>query len=75
MFAELCRPGAELYELREEYARGSSQKRRKAAEWAYDESISAQLFGTAIAHLEGASSFSAQWPPGFAALAIDLQYG
>ena len=72
--AELSCPDGELSALRGEYAQKSAKKRRAAAEWTYDESIGTQLFGAAIAHLEGENPFAPEWPAGFVALAIDPKY-
>jgi tetratricopeptide (TPR) repeat protein len=72
--AELSSPDGELSALRAEYARKPAKKRRAAAQWTYDESISTQLFGAAIAHLKGGNPFVPEWPAGFVALAVDPEY-
>lgn len=73
-FAELCSPGGELSALRAEYAQSSAKERKKAAEWAYNESIATHLLGVALAPLEPESPFVPQWPEGFVSLAIDPEY-
>ena len=73
-FAELLSRDPELSALRADYAQKPATKRRAAAEWVYDESISNSLFGAALARLQGERLPAAGWPPGFAALAIDPEY-
>ena len=69
-FAELLSRDPELSALRADYARKPATKRRAAAEWVYDESISNSLFGTALARLQGEQLPAPEWPSGFAALAL-----
>jgi tetratricopeptide (TPR) repeat protein len=73
-FAELLSRDSELSSLRAEYALKTPAKRRMAAEWAYDESVANSLFEVALARLEGGSLPAPQWPPAFAALAIDPEF-
>ncbi len=73
-FPKLLSQDPELSDLRSSYARKSPSQRRKAAEWAYDESIAMSLFGAAAAHIQGEGLTGSPWPPGFAALAIDPDY-
>jgi tetratricopeptide (TPR) repeat protein len=75
-FAEHLARDPELSALRAEYAGESATKRRKAAGWAYDESIASSLFRAAIAHLPNARENwpAPAWPAGFEALAIDPEY-
>jgi len=73
-FAELLSRDPELLALRADYAQKPATKRRAAAEWVYDESISNSLFGAALARLQGERLPAPGWPPGFAALAIDPEY-
>ncbi|MGO8696643.1 MAG: tetratricopeptide repeat protein [Limisphaerales bacterium] len=73
-FAELLSRDPELSALRADDAQKPATKRRAAAEWEYDESISNSLFGTALARLQGEGLPAPEWPSGFAALAIDPEY-
>jgi tetratricopeptide (TPR) repeat protein len=73
-FAEQLSRDPELSALRADYAQKPATKRRAAAEWVYDESISNSLFGAALARLQGERLPAPGWPPGFAALAIDPEY-
>jgi tetratricopeptide (TPR) repeat protein len=73
-FAELLSSDPELSALRADYSQKPAAKRRAAAEWVYDESISNSLFGAALARLQGERLPAPWWPPGFAALAIDPEY-
>jgi tetratricopeptide (TPR) repeat protein len=73
-FGRLLVSDPDLAQLRAEYARKSASARRKAAEWAHDESVATSLFNAAAAHLPGGGLPSPAWPPGFAALAIDPEY-
>jgi hypothetical protein len=73
-FGKLLASAPDLSALRAEHARESAPVRRKAAEWAHDESLATSLFNAAVAHLPGGGLPSPEWPPGFAALAIDPEY-
>jgi tetratricopeptide (TPR) repeat protein len=73
-FAELLSRDPELSALRADYAQKPATKRRAAAEWVYDESISNSLFGAALASVQGEPLPAPSWPPGFASLAIDPEF-
>ena len=73
-FGKLLVTEPDLAGLRAEYARKSVSARRKAAQWAHDESLAASLFNAAVVHLPGGGLPSPKWPPGFAALAINPEY-
>lgn len=73
-FAELLSRDPELSALRADYALKAATERRAAAEWAYDESIGNSMFEAALARLQGQRAPAPEWPPGFAALAIDPEY-
>jgi tetratricopeptide (TPR) repeat protein len=73
-FIELLSRDPQLSAFRAAYSQKPAKKRRAAAELVYDESISNSLFGAALARLQGERLPAPQWPPGFAALAIDPEY-
>lgn len=73
-FSELIKRDRRLAELRQEYADGTAEERREAAEWAYDESIADRLFNQAIIAVGQESLIQESWPDGIAALAIDPTY-
>lgn len=73
-FSELIKRDRRLAELRQEYANGTAEERRNAAEWAYDESIAKRLFHPGVALAERESLVQEPWPEGIAALAIDRAY-
>jgi tetratricopeptide (TPR) repeat protein len=73
-FSELIKRDRRLAELRGEYADGTAEERRNAAEWAYDESIANRLFNQGLALAGQESPVQEPWPDGIAALAIDSTY-
>ena len=73
-FEKLLAHDKELSVLRAEYAQQPKSKRRAATEYVYDESLATAMFGTAVALFEAKEMQRPQWPPGFAALAIDPDY-
>jgi tetratricopeptide (TPR) repeat protein len=73
-FGELLATNPDLSGLRAEYARKPALKRRKAAEWAYDGSLADSSVSAAVARIPGGGLPTPEWPPGFAALAIDPEY-
>jgi hypothetical protein len=73
-FAELLSGDPELSALRADYAQKPATARRTAADWTCYESISNSLFGAAVARLHGGQMPVPDWPPGFAALAIDPEF-
>jgi tetratricopeptide (TPR) repeat protein len=73
-FEKLLVEDQDLSALRAEYAHRPLCERRRAAEWAYDEAIANSLFTGALARLDPGGVHQAEWPPAFAALAIDPEY-
>jgi hypothetical protein len=73
-FDELLAQDSELSGLRADYAQEPASKRREAAEWAYDESLAASLFGAAMARVHAGELPVPKWPPGFVSLAIDPEF-
>lgn len=73
-FSELIKRDRRLAELRREYAQGTAEERRGAAEWAYDESIANHLFNRGLAMAGQESTVQEPWPEGITALAIDPRY-
>lgn len=74
-FAHALARDAELSELRAEYAAKPALQRQRAAEWAYDESIATSLVAGALGRARTRGLLEPRWPAGFAALAIEPQYG
>src|SRR5437763_17170805 len=73
-FTELIKRDRRLTALRREYAHGTAEQRRAAAEWAYDESMANRLFNDGLALVGQKSLVQEPWPEGIAALAIAATY-
>ena len=70
-FRELIQTDVELRKLREQYASQSAEKRRRAAEWAYDSAHASMLMADALKEPDWCDP---TWHDSAAPLAIDPEY-
>ncbi len=73
-FSEAVDRDSGLKSLRKKYARATPEKRRKAAEFEYNESMASDMFNMVLALTGSKPMGQPKWPAGFEALAIDPRY-
>ena len=73
-FSVLIKDVRELAALRREYASIPADERRMAADWEYHSEMASDIFNNSMALAGNEGLGKSDWPPGFAALAIDPLY-